>query len=324
MLDNLRVAVEDYLDEVVDWWPLGPLERLRKEQHTKLRWEYGGEDMSIILNQSETEEFRTNQIQAQGESHRMNILPIAQPRSYQSNDTQAPSKIMARKPFWKRWIQHISQVSNAGKPNPPGPGTSTGTTQMEAYLCADKCWTTIKGTRMRTVTAVDNMQSDFDFFYEARNLLSQAEGNWLQRNLSWWSHTSVAFSRDTYQYTPILDMGIDIQLRICATILLRGVANPELGRGRRQLLDSMPKLLAPPGLNKKQFSGGWGFHARQGLCMRKTMGWIGAVLAFGIAFVPYWLCAIDELDVQTALAPASFLATVLGVGLAMLAIAQTR
>lgn len=39
MLDNLRVAVEDYLDEVVDWWPLGPLERLRKEQHTKLRWE---------------------------------------------------------------------------------------------------------------------------------------------------------------------------------------------------------------------------------------------------------------------------------------------
>lgn len=305
--------------------------------------------MSIILNQSETEEFCTNQIQAQGESHPMNILPIAQPRSYQSNDTQAPSKIMARKPFWKRWIEHISQLSNAGKPNPPGPGNSTGTTQMEAYLCADKCWTTIKDTRMRTVTAVDNMQSDFDFFYEARNLLSQAEGNWLQPKLSWRSYTSVAFSRfhflfdhsdevevdnnpplknkkrlQGYQYTPILDMGIDIQLRICATILLRGVANPELGRGKRQLLDCMPKLLAPPGLNKKQFPGGWGFHARQGLCMRKTMGWIGAVLAFGIAFVPYWLCAIDELDVQTALAPASFLVTVLGVGLAMLAIAQTR
>lgn len=48
------------------------------------------------------------------------------------------------------------------------------------------------------------------------------------------------------------------------------------------------------------------------------------MLAFGIAFVPYWLCAIEKLDLQTALAPASFLATVLGVGLAMLAIAHTR
>lgn len=220
---------------------------------------------------------------------------------------------------------------------------------MEAYLCADKCWTTIKDTRMRTVTAVDNMQSDFEFFCRARDLLSQAEGNWLQRKLSWRSYTSVTFSRfyflwddrdevevdgkppqrskklfQEYQYTPMQDVSIEDQLRVCAKILLRGIANPELGRDGRKLLDCMPKLLAPPGLNKKQFSGGWGFHARQGLCMRKTMGWIGAVLAFGIAFVPYWLCAIDELDVQTALAPVSFLATVLGVGLAMLAIAQTR
>lgn len=38
-LDKLRGAVEDCLDEVVDWWPLGPLERLQKEQHTKLKWE---------------------------------------------------------------------------------------------------------------------------------------------------------------------------------------------------------------------------------------------------------------------------------------------
>lgn len=202
---------------------------------------------------------------------------------------------------------------------------------------------------MRTVAAIEDMQSDFDFFCRGRCLLDQAEGNWLQRKLSWRSYTNVTLARfhflwddtdevevegkppprDTelfrgYQYTPIQDLSIDVQMRLCATILLRGIAKPELGRGRRQLLDSMPKLLAPPGLNKKQFSGGWGFHARQGLCMRKTMGWIGAVLVFGIAFVPYWLCAIDKLDLQTAFAPASFLATVLGVGLAMLAIAHTR
>lgn len=38
-LDKLRVAVEDYLDEVVDWWPLRPLTRPQKAQHTELRWE---------------------------------------------------------------------------------------------------------------------------------------------------------------------------------------------------------------------------------------------------------------------------------------------
>lgn len=57
--------------------------------------------------------------------------------------------------------------------------------------------------------------------------------------------------------------------------------------------------------------------------MRNTMGWIGAVLAFGFAFVPYWLCAIDELALQAKLAPTS-LATALGLGLVMFAIAHTR
>lgn len=45
------------------------------------------------------------------------------------------------------------------------------------------------------MAAVENMQSDFDFFCRARGLLNQAEGNWLQRKLSWRSYTSVALSR---------------------------------------------------------------------------------------------------------------------------------
>lgn len=48
------------------------------------------------------------------------------------------------------------------------------------------------------------------------------------------------------------------------------------------------------------------------------------MLAFGIDFVLYWLCAIGELNLQTALAPTSFLPTVLGLFLAVLATAHTR
>lgn len=176
------------------------------------------------------------------------------------------------------------------------PSNSTLRTQMETYLCADKCWTSIKDTSLRTVSAVESLESDYNLFCRARHLLSQAEGNWMQRKLSWRLYTSVVLIKfhflwdnsdeveiddssppseslcRAYQYLPISDVDFEVQMRICAKILLRGIANPELGRDTRQLLDSMPKLLAPPGLDKKQFSSGWGFHARQGPCMRKMMG----------------------------------------------------
>lgn len=39
VLDKLRIPVEGYLDEEIDWWPLRPLKRPRKGQHMELRWE---------------------------------------------------------------------------------------------------------------------------------------------------------------------------------------------------------------------------------------------------------------------------------------------
>lgn len=39
VLDKLRVSVEGYLDEEVDWWPLRPLKRPRKGQQMEWRWE---------------------------------------------------------------------------------------------------------------------------------------------------------------------------------------------------------------------------------------------------------------------------------------------
>lgn len=39
ILDKLRISIEGYLDEEVDWWPLRPLKRPRKGQHMELQWE---------------------------------------------------------------------------------------------------------------------------------------------------------------------------------------------------------------------------------------------------------------------------------------------
>lgn len=125
-----------------------------------------------------------------------------------------------------------------------------------------------------------------------------------------------------YEFTRRMDIPIDIQMRVYAEIILHGIRYPERGRNKRTVLDGIPKLKAPPGLTREAMKIGWGFHAGQGLRMRKLLGFISVILAFGLAFVPYWLASINKLDLQNALAPVSFLATLIGIGVAMLAISH--
>lgn len=113
---------------------------------------------------------------------------------------------------------------------------------------------------------------------------------------------------------------IDIQMRIYAKIILEGIRCPELGRGSRTLLDGIPKLKAPPGLAKKAMNAGWGFHAKHGLSVVKMLGWAMVILVLGLGFVPFWLSSIDRLDLQSALAPASFLATIITLWVAIVAV----
>lgn len=111
-------------------------------------------------------------------------------------------------------------------------------------------------------------------------------------------------------------------MRVYAKIILEGIRCPELGRDKTTVLEGIPKLKAPPGLRKKAMSFGWGFHAGQSLCMRKIFGWIGVLLVFGFSFIPFWLASIDQLDLQNAFAPITFLCTLIGIGLAMLHLAH--
>lgn len=109
-------------------------------------------------------------------------------------------------------------------------------------------------------------------------------------------------------------------MRIYAKIILEGIRCPELGRGSRTLLDGIPKLKAPPGLAKKAMNSGWGFHARHGFSVVKMLSWAMVILVLGLGFVPFWLSSIDRLDLQSALAPASFLVTVATLLVAVLAV----
>lgn len=109
-------------------------------------------------------------------------------------------------------------------------------------------------------------------------------------------------------------------MRIIAEIILYGIRCPSLGRGQRTVLDGIPKLKAPPGLKKQALTPGWGFHAGQGPCLKKIITWVTAVLTFGLSFVPIWLSSISNIDLQNAFAPVTFLATLLGIILAIVVV----
>jgi len=111
-------------------------------------------------------------------------------------------------------------------------------------------------------------------------------------------------------------------MRIIAEIILQGIRYPQLGRGQKTVLDGIPKLKAPPGLKKQAFMSGWGFHATQGPCLKKIISWAAGVSTFGLAFVPIWLSSISSIDLQNAFAPVTFLITLLGLILAMVAVTQ--
>lgn len=103
-------------------------------------------------------------------------------------------------------------------------------------------------------------------------------------------------------------------------IILHGIRNPDLGRGSRVVLNGIPKLNTPPGLEKRQLNFGWGFRAVLGLCLKKFLYWMVAVLVVGLAFVPAWLASISSTDLQNALAPVTFLISLVTIALATVAL----
>ena len=123
--------------------------------------------------------------------------------------------------------------------------------------------------------------------------------------------------------TQVGQLDPDIHMKIIGKVILEGLATPHLGRGSRTVLSGIPKRPAPPVLARKARASGWAFHAGQGLCPRRILYWTHAIIAFGVAFVPFWLGSIKELDLQNAFAPVTFLATLVMLWLCIAALAHT-
>ena len=62
---------------------------------------------------------------------------------------------------------------------------------------------------------------------------------------------------------------------------------------------------------------GWGLHAVQGFSLFKILVWITALTVLGLLFVLFWLLFVDKTDLQNAFVPATFLSTMIFLGLAV-------
>lgn len=114
-----------------------------------------------------------------------------------------------------------------------------------------------------------------------------------------------------YEYSIQHGFSKDVHMRMIGAMILAGIRNPQVGRESQYVVRGIPKRPAPPKLQCKHKEYGWAFHPKYGLCLRRILYWVNGILALGITFVPFWLGAIDKLDLQNALAPVSFLGMVI-------------
>ncbi|RSL57746.1 hypothetical protein CEP54_008132 [Fusarium duplospermum] len=115
---------------------------------------------------------------------------------------------------------------------------------------------------------------------------------------------------------------LDIHMRYIGRVILAGLLVPELGKGETRVLRGIAKRSAPLALERKAQQSVWGFHAGSGLCLRPILLWTNGLVVVGLAFVPIWLRAIDDLDLQKAFTPVTFLMTLMTICLATAALSN--
>lgn len=219
ILDRCRLFIEQIFGEELDWRPLPPIKHPLGPYQSRMSWtvstsiqnhwklqrgrgarliseKYNGIAMSILLNKDEALRHCGGRIDYHGNS---NILPVCQPAPLTGTPTSTSAGGIEnpKSSAWKQILLRSWTTTDGGSTGPASsdPGDKGATQQMESHLCVDKCWSSTHDTRMITVESVEHMKSDYDYFCQARHILSQAEGGWLQRKLSWRSYTRVNLSR---------------------------------------------------------------------------------------------------------------------------------
>ncbi|KAL0942010.1 protein kinase [Colletotrichum truncatum] len=334
--DTLRLQIEHQLGHKLDWSPLPGVNRCPASAEARLVWNYGGMEVAIFLDHNRLKRYR-DRIHVSTPA----ILPTMNATKSTSRGTR--TTLAGLQAYWQYIRLGVSKTlqswkrSNATKNNTTVLHPTvrmTASTGKESYFCIDKHWTSVKQTSMYTVPGIDQLEDDHQLFLALGKCLEGARGSWMHRWSSWRTCTGVQLSKFTflfdncdlvkafekgmnervqeickgYDYSCLPELDPDEHMQLMAETILQGLQEPERGQNSRAVLDGIPKLQAPPGIDKRQFNSGWGFYTSQGYCLMKILLWVGAILSPGVAFVIAWLCLVNAFDLQNAFVPMMFLA----------------
>ncbi|WQF88429.1 Putative protein kinase [Colletotrichum destructivum] len=324
---------------------------------------YGGHDVSIFLSSHQLQRYRsrirtcdpgilptTNALQTSSSTASMKSTSL---KSRWDSVGRSFSKTMQ---YWQK--NNAAKCHTAAT---HAPSSLTAGSRKESYFCIDKHCTSIRQTSMYTVPSIDSLENDYQLFLALRESLTAARGSWLHRLSSWRTCTGVRLSKVTpksacfaqnqftflfdncdlvkafeqefngnyreickgYDYCCLPDLDPQEHMELMAETILQGLQEPERGRCGRAVLDGIPKLQSPPGINKRQYNSGWGFHTTQGYCLMKILLWVGVILSPGVVFALAWLSSVNALDLQNAFVPISLLAGLFTIMLAAVLMCTT-
>ncbi|KAG6355901.1 hypothetical protein INS49_015285 [Diaporthe citri] len=267
--DEIRLWLERALEMELDWYPLPPIKQPVRLSQSRLVWT----PMSVYLNEDETQ-------RCSGYLEDVHGRPRANKPMLRSGN---PAIVYARKASsfaaaWARILalswQSPGSLRNSRSHNTPD--DSDTARRLESHLCIEKHPSSKHDTELLTLRFLERMQDDSELFVQARRILGEAQGSWIRQLLPWSYHrdvlarfrfpssnsgkveetdiSSLPDLRDFcggYEYKCPEGAAIDIHMRVYAHILLEGFRYPEIGRGSRTLLDGIPKLRTPVGVEKE-------------------------------------------------------------------------
>lgn len=110
---------------------------------------------------------------------------------------------------------------------------------------------------------------------------------------------------------------VAVHMKIAAKQLIIGMHKPINHRGQTVGTLAMIPKRKDMILDYRMGGEGWGLHAVQGFSLFKILFWVIALTVLGLLFVLFWLLFVDNTDLQNAFVPATFLSTMIFIGLAV-------
>lgn len=110
---------------------------------------------------------------------------------------------------------------------------------------------------------------------------------------------------------------VAVHMEIAAKQLIMGMDKPIRHQGQAVGTLAMIPKRTNLTLGHQMGEEGWGLHAVQGYSFKKILVWVIALTVLGLFFVFFWLLFVDKTDLQNAFVPATFLSTMIFMGLAI-------